>query len=116
MLIQVDFSALPIEALQKYKHHFNLPTLDPPPTKKPRGHNHGKKRHRDESEDELSNSDDDSPYRIDLGAWRPRINKPDLARIARAHFSNLPQARENESIVQFLYAVKTQGIIHFLYD
>lgn len=64
----------------------------------------------EESDEEMSNSEDESPYRIDLGAWRPRINKTELARIARAHFSNLPPARENDTIVQFLYAVKTQGM------
>jgi hypothetical protein len=104
----VDFNSLPIEALQKYKHHYHLPTYEPAPVKKPRSHNNGKKRQREDSEDEFS-SDDDSPYRIDLGAWRPRINKPEVARMARAHFSSLPQARENDVIVQFLYAVKTQG-------
>jgi len=62
----------------------------------------------------MSNSEDESPYRIDLGAWRPRINKTELAKVARAHFSNLPPARENDSIVQFLYAVKTQGIPYVL--
>jgi Sin3 binding region of histone deacetylase complex subunit SAP30 len=80
--------------------------------KKARGHGHGKKRHREEDDDGLSNSDDDSPYRIDLGAWRPRISKPDIAKVARTHFNTLPQARENEVIVQFLYAVKTQGRAH----
>jgi hypothetical protein len=81
------------------------------------GGGQGKKRggggHED-SEDEMSNSEDESPYRIDLGAWRPRINKPELAKVARAHFSNLPPARENDTIVQFLYAVKTQGTPYVL--
>jgi len=86
--------------------------VEPLVAKKVRGgHGHGKKRHREEEEDGVSNSDDDSPYRIDLGAWRPRISKPDIAKIARTHFSSLPQARENEVIVQFLYAVKTQDKI-----
>ena len=74
------------------------------------GGGQGKKRgHHEESDEEMSNSEDESPYRIDLGAWRPRINKPELAKQARAHFSTLPPARENDTIVQFLYAVKTQG-------
>ena len=74
----------------------------------------GKKRQHDDSEEELSNSEDESPYRIDLGAWRPRINKSDLAKVARAHLNALPPARENDVIIQFLYAVKTQGsLAHF---
>jgi hypothetical protein len=109
---QVDFSALPLEALQKYKHFFKLNPSDPAPAKKTKPHQtNGKKRQHEDSEDELSNSEDDSPYRFDLGAWRPRINKPELAKLARSHFSSLPQARENDVIVQFLYAVKTQGTL-----
>ena len=74
----------------------------------------GKKRaHLDDSDEELSNSEDESPYRIDLGAWRPRINKPELVQIVRTHFGNLPPARENDTIVQFLYAVKTQGMFTY---
>jgi hypothetical protein len=89
--------------------------MEPPPNKKPKQvHSQGKKRQHDESEDDLSNSEDDSPYRIDLGAWKPRINKSELAKTARAHFSSLPQARENDTIVQFLYAVKTQGTKYFV--
>lgn len=85
--------------------------MEPPPQKKPKQNNsQGKKRADDDSEDDLSNSEDESPYRIDLGAWRPRINKSDLAKAARTHFSSLPQARENDTIVQFLYAIKTQGM------
>ena len=106
--------AFPIEALQKYKHHYRLSSgTDAPPVKAKTGVRHGKKRARQEdSDEEMSNSEDESPYRIDLGAWRPRINKSELANSARAHFSNLPPARENDTIVQFLYAVKTQGISH----
>ena len=109
--VQVDFAAFPIYALQKYKHHYDLNSTDGPPVKKAKmGRGQGKKRgHHEESDEEMSNSEDESPYRIDLGAWRPRINKPELAKMARAHFSNLPPARENDTIVQFLYAVKTQG-------
>ena len=80
------------------------------PTKKSKTHHsHGKKRQHDESDEYVSNSEDESPYRIDLGAWRPRINRSELAKIARTHFSAQPPARENDVIVQFLYAVKTQG-------
>lgn len=101
---------MPLEALQKYKHFFKLNPTEPAPPKKPK-HNHtnGKKRQHDDSEDEFSNSEDDSPYRFDLGAWKPRVNRTELAKLARAHFTGLPQARENDVIVQFLYAVKTQG-------
>jgi Sin3 binding region of histone deacetylase complex subunit SAP30 len=100
-----------VEALQKYKHFFKLNPPEPTTSKKAK-HNHtnGKKRQHDDSEDDVSNSEDDSPYRFDLGAWRPRINKPDLAKQARTHFSSLPQPREMDVIVQFLYSVKTQGI------
>jgi hypothetical protein len=84
--------------------------MEPPPQKKPKQNNsQGKKPPHDDSEDDLSNSEDENPYRIDLGAWRPRINKAELAKTARTHFGSLPQARENDTIVQFLYAVKMQG-------
>jgi Sin3 binding region of histone deacetylase complex subunit SAP30 len=109
----VDFNAFPIDALQKYKHHYNLNSMEPPPIKKQKpNHSQGKKRQHDDSDEELSNSEEESPYRIDLGAWRPRINKSDLAKVARTHFSTLPPARENDVIVQFLYAVKTQGLLY----
>lgn len=73
----------------------------------------GKKRRHDDSDDE-SDTDEESPYRVDLGAWRPRVDKVDLAKTVRTHFSTLPPARENDTIVQFLYAVKTQGpFVHF---
>jgi Sin3 binding region of histone deacetylase complex subunit SAP30 len=85
--------------------------MEPPPVKKSKSSNlHGKKRQHDDSDGDLSNSDEESPYRIDLGAWRPRVNKSDLAKVARVHFNSLPPARENDVIVQFLYAIKTQGI------
>lgn len=108
---QVDFNALPIDALQKYKHHYNITLPDaPPPQKSKTGRGvGGKKRPHEDSDDEVSNSEDDSPYRIDLGAWRPRINKSELAKAVRTHFNNLPPARENDVIVQFLYSIKTQG-------
>jgi Sin3 binding region of histone deacetylase complex subunit SAP30 len=93
--------------------------LEIQPVKKQKSnHTHGKKRQHDESDEYLSNSEDESPYRIDLGAWKPRINKSDLAKIARQHFANLPPARENDVIVQFLYAIKTQGTnpqLHVVY-
>jgi hypothetical protein len=85
--------------------------MEPPPTKKQKSSNsHGKKRQHDDSEGDPSYSDEESPYRIDLGAWRPRVNKPDLAKIARTHFNAFTPPRENDIIVQFLYTVKTQGI------
>ena len=77
-------------------------------------HSHGKKRQHDDSDEDMSNSEDESPYRIDLGAWKPRINKSNLAKTARQHFNGLPPARENDVIVQFLYAVKTQGNCLFI--
>src|SRR5208282_3835331 len=90
--------------------HYNLSSLETQPTKKQKSnHTHGKKRQHDDSDEDVSNSEDESPYRIDLGAWRPRINKSELAKIARTHFSAQPPARENDVIVQFLYAIKTQG-------
>lgn len=108
---QVDFNAFPVEALQKYKHFYNLSSMETtnPPKKSRTNHSHGKKRPHNDSDEDVSNSDDDSPYRIDLGAWRPRVNKSELAKIARTHFSAQPPARENDVIVQFLYAIKTQG-------
>jgi Sin3 binding region of histone deacetylase complex subunit SAP30 len=107
----MDFNALPVEALQKYKHHYNIALPDSPPPQKSKKNTgtSGKKRPHEGLEDEGSNSEDESPYRIDLGAWRPRVNKADLAKAARTHFNNLPPARENDVIVQFLYTVKTQG-------
>lgn len=85
--------------------------MEPPPVKKAKTSNpHGKKRRHGDSDGDLSNSDDENQYRIDLGAWRPRINKSDLAKVARAHFNSLPPVRENDAIVQFLYTIKTQGI------
>jgi Sin3 binding region of histone deacetylase complex subunit SAP30 len=108
--VQVDFNALPIEALQKYKQHYNLTLPEAPPPKKSKSNNlQSKKRHHEESEDALSNSEDESPYRFDLGAWKPRVNKDKLAKLARAHFNNLPPARENDTIVQLLYVIKTHG-------
>jgi Sin3 binding region of histone deacetylase complex subunit SAP30 len=108
---QVDFNALPINALQKYKHLYNLSPMETthPPKRLKTNHSRGKKRHHDDSDDDVSNSEDESPYRIDLGAWRPRVNKSELAKIARTHFSAQPPVRENDVIVQFLYAIKTQG-------
>ena len=107
---QVDFNAFPIQVLEKYKHHYNLAVPDPPPPKKKIHHSNAKKRSHEDSEEEASNSEDESPYRIDLGAWQPRINKSELAKAARTHFSTLPQARENDTIVHFLYATKMQGM------
>jgi Sin3 binding region of histone deacetylase complex subunit SAP30 len=69
----------------------------------------GKKRMHEDLDGEGSNSDEESVYRIDLGAWRPRVDKAELAKAARMHFNTLPPAREYDVIVQFLYAVKTQG-------
>jgi hypothetical protein len=108
---QVDFNALPIEALQKYKHLYNLGSMETtyPPKKSRVNHSHGRKRRRDGSDEDFSNSEDESPYRIDLGAWRPRVNKSEMAKMTRTHFSALPPARENDVIVQFLYSIKTQG-------
>ena len=108
---QVDFNALPIDALQRYKHLYKLYSMETthPIKKSKTRHSHGKKRQHDDSDEDISNSEDESPYRIDLGAWRPRINRSELAKIARTHFSAQPPARENDVIVQFLYAVKTQG-------
>ena len=84
--------------------------MEPPPPKKSKTSlSNGKKRQHDESDEDASNSDGENLYRIDLGAWRPRINKAELAKLARTHFNSLTTVRENDSIVQFLYAIKTQG-------
>jgi hypothetical protein len=99
-----------VDALQKYKRHYQLTDAEANPPKKAKTFNsQGKKRHHEESEDRESGSEEESLYRIDLGAWRPRINKNELAATARSHFNNLPHLRENEAIVHFLYHVKMQG-------
>jgi Sin3 binding region of histone deacetylase complex subunit SAP30 len=106
----VDFGALPVEALLKYKRHYRLSEADvPPPPQKSKNYSRGKKRPREEEEEKRSDEEEESLYRIDLGAWRPRINKNELAGTARSHFNTMPHPRENETIVHFLYHVKTQG-------